>query len=156
MSRISREAVYMGVAELNALRSTCSRNHVGVAIVCDYRIIMTGYNGSPPGMPHCNHTCECIAARPYEFSVQHVEDCNLKKPCTTAIHGEQNAINRAARDGVALKDSWMFTTVSPCLYCAMSIVAAGIVGVTYQHTYRDQSGLEFLERAGISVDEYSE
>jgi len=44
---------FMEIAKVVAKRSTCLRNHVGAVIVRDKRILTTGYNGAPSGLPHC-------------------------------------------------------------------------------------------------------
>jgi len=132
--RLSRDHVLMETAHLFAQRSTCDRNAVGVVIAREGRILMTGYNGSPSGLPHCG------AGR-----------CDPSVACTWATHAEQNAIAYAARCGVALVDASMYVTVSPCLACARSIITAGIGEVVYYEAYRDPAGIDLLREAGVSV-----
>lgn len=55
MERVSRARVLMAMAEDVAKRGTCSRLQVGVVFARDGRVISTGYNGAPAGMPHCDH-----------------------------------------------------------------------------------------------------
>lgn len=55
MSRISRDQMLMDIAEVVAKRGTCNRLQVGAVISKEGRIISTGYNGVPSGLPHCNH-----------------------------------------------------------------------------------------------------
>ena len=55
MERITREEMLMGVAEVVARRGTCSRAQVGVVFAREGRILATGYNGAPRGIPHCIH-----------------------------------------------------------------------------------------------------
>ena len=55
MKRITREEMLMGVAEVVARRGTCSRAQVGVVFAREGRILATGYNGAPRGIPHCHH-----------------------------------------------------------------------------------------------------
>ena len=43
----------MDIACLVAQRSTCLRRKVGAIAVLDRRILATGYNGAPSGVPHC-------------------------------------------------------------------------------------------------------
>jgi deoxycytidylate deaminase len=52
-ARPSWDEYFMQIARDVATRATCLRRHVGAVIVRDRRILSTGYNGSPPGMPHC-------------------------------------------------------------------------------------------------------
>lgn len=133
--RPSREITLMGVAELYALRSTCSRAHVGVVIATEGRILSTGYNGSPAGMPHCDHSND-----PLDYS-----------GCRAAVHAEANAIAFSAKYGLRLSGSELYTTFSPCLACAQLIVNAGIVTVYIKNEYRLKDGEILLESAGIDI-----
>lgn len=53
MPRPSWDEYFMGIAFQVAKRSTCDRAQVGAIIVKDRRILATGYNGAPTGLPHC-------------------------------------------------------------------------------------------------------
>lgn len=44
----------MKIAFNVAERSTCDRAHVGAVIVRNRRMLTTGYNGAPAGLPHCD------------------------------------------------------------------------------------------------------
>jgi dCMP deaminase len=149
--RITRDELYAGVARLVAQRSTCARSQVGVLIVKDSRILMTGYNGTPAGMAHCNHTCRCYPPGRYPDPRFHDEGCPEVSPCTLAIHGEANAIAHAAREGICIDGAMLFTTLSPCVACAQLIIAAGIEEVTYLEAYRDPAGASLLMDAGVAV-----
>jgi dCMP deaminase len=56
MERLSWDDYFMEITHLVAKRSTCLRRHVGAVIVRDKRILATGYNGAPRGLPHCAET----------------------------------------------------------------------------------------------------
>src|SRR5690606_33933329 len=114
---------------------------VGCVIHRDGRIIATGYNGAPAGMPHCNHDME-IDASPVSM---------IDTGCQVVEHAERNAIAFAARYGNALEGAWLTCTHAPCLACAKSIINAGIVGVTYKIPYRLTDGVELLERAQLKI-----
>ena len=45
----------------------------------------------------------------------------------------------------------LYDTLSPCKECSKLIHQAGIVRVVYGKAYRDDSGLQFLEKAGIDL-----
>ena len=132
MSRISRTELFFEVALTMAKRSTCNRAKVGCVVVKDNRIIATGYNGALPNDSHCNSL-----------------DCNDTKPCSNTIHAEMNAISYAAKKGIALDKSILYSTHLPCPICAKLIVQAGITSVYYIHAYRDISGLHLLINQGI-------
>lgn len=137
--RIDRHEMMMRVAEVTALRGTCSRLQVGAVIARDGRSISTGYNGNVANVSHCKH----------------IDDT----PCKTAMHAECNAIAYAARNGVATSDAYLYTTHMPCFDCARLIINAGITKVFYRVPYRITFGVELLQRAGIEVfrlnEEYS-
>lgn len=140
-----RDRWLMDLAKVVSQRGTCSRLQVGVVFSRRGRVISTGYNGAPSGLPHCNHICNCFGSPECEAQ------CNSQQPCTEAEHAERNAIAFAARHGVALEGTEMHVTHMPCLACAMSIINAGIETVVYDNSYRDFSGVELLELAGITV-----
>lgn len=137
MSRINQPKMLMMAAEVFAQRSTCSRLQVGAVISRDGRILSSGYNGAPAGLPHCKHTT--------------LEDMFERKGCTAATHAEANAIAFAARYGVAIEDTCLYTTHSPCINCAHLIINSGISSVIYNTEYRDSSGIELLAKVGIDV-----
>ena len=57
------------------------------------------------------------------------------------IHAELNAILHAARQGVSIKGSAIYISLSPCLKCSAMIAQAGIKRVVYADEYRDLSGV---------------
>lgn len=133
-----------------AERGTCTRAQVGAVISREGRILSSGYNGAPAGLPHCSHPCDCLASE----GLKHLSDCGIYDPCTIAIHAEINAIIHAAKYGVGIKDAELHTTRMPCLNCAGMIVNAGISRVVWQEPHREQSGLYLLIEAGLEVVQY--
>lgn len=130
--RPTRDEMLMEMAGVVAKRSTCSRASVGVVIARAGRPLVTGYNGAPAGMDHCNH----------------VDDT----PCFIAVHAEANAIAYAARWGIRLQGATLYTTLVPCLPCAQVVVNSGIDRVVYSKYYRKREGLDLLENAGIALE----
>lgn len=127
----------MEFASSAAKRSTCLRQQVGAVIAIDGRPLSIGYAGAPPGFPHCTP-----------------ETCNSEKPCTLTIHAEANAISWAARNGIAVKNSTLYCTLSPCAPCAKLILAAGISKILYLKEYRDIAPLSLLLSGGVKVSGY--
>lgn len=137
MIRPSWHEYFMEIAEVTAKRATCHRKHVGAVIVNDRHIISTGYNGSPPGLPHCT-------------SVGHqLKLVNGKSSCIRTVHAEINAIAAAAKLGNSTKDSVMYITMQPCYTCTKALLSAGIKAVYWQEDYPDDEGLELLKSSGI-------
>ncbi len=134
---------FMSIAQLVAGRSTCLRRSVGAVIVKDRRILATGYNGAPAGLPHCEET-GCIREK---LNVPHGERHELCR----GIHAEQNAIIQSANYGTGISGSAIYTTHHPCSVCAKMIINAGINRVISADGYPDELASELLAQAGIPV-----
>jgi len=126
--RIPREALLMSIARLTQRRGTCPRRQVGAVIARESRIVSTGYNGVASGEHHCTQL-GCIM------------DNGV---CTRAIHAEMNAIAYAARWGMCVEGTTLYTTCCPCLNCAKLIVASGIKEVIYAEQYHVLDGFSYL------------
>jgi dCMP deaminase len=135
--RLTRDEMLMRVAEIISQRSTCNRLQVGAVIALDGRIISTGYNGAPTGLPHCSP-----------------DTCNTGNPCTRTTHAEAGAIAHSARHGVALGGSTLYVTHCPCLDCSKLIINAGLKRIVYRTPYRVVDGLKLLMQAGVEVTYY--
>lgn len=146
----------MKVALAWAEQSTCSRQSVGCVIALDGRTLSSGFNGAPRGMPHCNHACDCEALIYPNANVVHHEDCQSGPHGCVAVHAEANAIAFAARHGIALLGSTLYTTLSPCVKCAQLIVNAGVAHVVWRTVYRDVAGLDLVVASGISTRQVHE
>jgi dCMP deaminase len=107
---------------------------VGALVVRENRIISHGYNGAPSGMEHCKHRL-----------------LDPDRPCKISVHAEVNTIAFAAKHGMSLKGSTLYTTHSPCLPCSQVIINTGIVEVFYGELYRDSEGVFLLEKAGLQT-----
>lgn len=143
-SRPSWDEYFMGIAEMAATRSNCSRRHVAAVIVRDDQIISTGYNGTPRGIKNCD---EGGCPR-----------CSSNAPSGTALgdclcsHAEENAIVQAARHGIAVNQAKIYTTFSPCLLCAKMIINSGIMEVIYRSRYSiDDVSTKLLQDAGVKI-----
>jgi dCMP deaminase len=144
----------MSMAAVLSKLSTCDRKHVGALFVKDGRCIVWGYNGAPPGLPHCseNNHGHGLPGGPSA----HPEDDNdwlrgklEREGCVNATHAEANALAFAARHGISTAYTTLYVTVSPCLDCSRLLIAAGVSTVYYREEYRDGSGRELLAAAGI-------
>ena len=118
---------FMAIAEVVAMRSNCSRRHVGAVMVKDRHILSTGYNGTPHGVKNC-FAGGCPRCSGKVKSGSHLEEC-------LCVHAEQNAIAQAARFGLELEGSTVYVTISPCLTCAKLIINSGIKEVVYAGDY---------------------
>jgi dCMP deaminase len=134
---------HMATARTYAELSHARRLHVGAIVVKDDRIISIGYNGMPAGW---DNNCEdevrgSSGGLPMSKLVTKPE----------VLHAETNAIAKLARSNESGLGADMFITHAPCLECAKLIFQSGIGRVWYGADYRDDAGLDFLTRSGITV-----
>ncbi len=128
----SWDAYFMGFARHAATRGTCTRKAVGCCIVLDKHVVSTGYNGSPPGLPHCTDPgVGCLVT-----STQYPDQAQLQDHCIRAVHAEANALLQAAMHGHRVAAATAYTTASPCRACMLLLMAAGISRVVYAEAYR--------------------
>lgn len=146
--RPSWDEYFMEVARVVAGRSTCLRRHVGAVVVRDKRILATGYNGAPTGLPHCLDL-GCLRDALGAPSGERQEVCR-------ASHAEQNALVQAARYGIALEGATLYCTTAPCSICAKMLVNAGIRRIVYGQEYPDALAGEVLRLAGVEVVRFVE
>ncbi|MCW4469757.1 dCMP deaminase family protein [Flavobacterium sp. MFBS3-15] len=126
------DRAYLRIAREWGQLSYCQRRKVGAIIVKDRMIISDGYNGTPSGFENC---CE--------------DDAGLTK--WYVLHAEANAILKVARSTQSCEGATLYITMSPCKDCSKLIHQSGIKRVVYQEAYKDNSGIEFLEKAGVEV-----
>ena len=130
---------FMFIAKIVSTRSTCNSRPTGAVIVKDNHILATGYNGSMPGAPHCIDQPDDIDGRPFCFrrslGIPDIDKYNFCK----ASHAEANAIAQAAKYGIAINGSTLYSTLAPCYVCLKLIASAGIVAVYYEHEYESRS-----------------
>ena len=131
------DKAYLRLAKEWGKLSYCERKQVGAIIVRDKMIISDGYNGSPSGFENC---CE--------------DENGLTQ--WYVLHAEANAILKVARSTQTCEGATLYITLSPCKECSKLIHQSGIKRVVYLEGYKDNSGLEFLEKAGVHVDHISE
>lgn len=143
MTRPSNDEYFMEMAHLASKRSTCLRRKVGAIIVIDKRVLTTGYNGAPKGLPHCEET-GCLREQMNVPSGERHELCR-------GVHAEQNAIIQAAVFGVSVKGATIYITNYPCSVCAKLLLNAGISEVVYDGEYKDDLAIELLSQGDIIV-----
>jgi len=137
--RPSWDDYFMTIARIVATRATCDRLHAGAVLVKNKRIVSTGYNGSPPNLPHCDDSGHLL------------EDGH----CVRTIHAEHNALLQAAFiGGASTQGTTLYTMYSPCIHCAKYVVAAGVKRIVVGKVYRNEQVKEYLEKAGIQHDVY--
>jgi len=142
--RPSWDEYFMRIAHVVASRSTCLRRKVGAILVKDKRILATGYNGAPKGLPHCE---TCLREELGVPSGQRHELCR-------GVHAEQNAIIQAAVFGVSTKGAVLYTTTFPCIICAKMLINAEVDEIVYDSDYEDPESVKILKEAGVKMRKF--
>ena len=141
--RPSWDEYFMDIARHVASRSTCLRRHVGAIVVKNRRILSTGYNGAPTGLPHCDET-GCLREELGIPSGERQEICR-------GLHAEQNAIVQAALHGAAIEGGSIYCTDQPSITCEKMIFNTGILRVVCAEDYPDGFVRPMMEAAGIEL-----
>lgn len=162
--------LYMDFAQRVAQLSYARRLQVGAVIVKDDTVISYGYNGMPA---EWDNNCEDKVwdsgaggwLSPEEFDEQYPYEGyhsetkgNVRYKLKTkpeVLHAESNAISKLAKSSNSGLRADIFITHAPCMECAKLIYQSGIRRVFYSENYRDSSGVEFLEKSGVEVEQYS-
>jgi dCMP deaminase len=137
---------FMDITRLVARRSTCIRRQVGAIVVKDKRILATGYNGVPTGLPHCEDV-GCIREQNKIPSGQRHELCR-------GLHAEQNTIIQAAFHGISISGATLFCTTLPCSICLKMLINAGIREIVYEQGYPDDLAQSLLEQSDLSLTKH--
>ena len=130
--QLKYDRAYLKMAYEWGKLSHCKRKQVGALIVKDRMIISDGFNGTPTGFDNC---------------------CEDKDGITKweVLHAEANAILKVASSTQSTNGATLYITLSPCIQCSKLIRQAGIKRVVFANSYRDTSGIDFLEKAGVEI-----
>jgi dCMP deaminase len=132
---------FMSQAEALADKSADWWRQIGGVIAKDGDIILSAYNRHVPseqqpyfdGDPRGNfHKGEYI-----EIS--------------TALHSEAGLIAEAARRGVSLEGTDLYTTTFPCPNCAKLVAYSGIKRVFFREGYSMVDGEELMKNRGVEI-----
>jgi dCMP deaminase len=110
--------------------------HCGCVIVRNKNVLATGYNGSLPGLPHCDDV-GCLV---------------VDNHCIRTNHAEMNAITQAARNGVSIEGATAYVTNMPCTTCAKALIGAGIRRVVVFSDYHSTHAEAFFKEADVRLD----
>ena len=149
-SRPSWDEYFMEIARTVAKRATCDRGKSGCVIVRDRQILVSGYVGSPKGLPHCDEVGHLFK------KVLH-DDGSITNHCMRTVHAEQNAICQAAKLGISLNEATLYCKMTPCRTCAMLIINCGIRRVVCEKKYHAGTESEEMFRmAGVELEFFDE
>lgn len=135
--QLKYDKAYLRMAKEWGKLSHCLRKQVGAIIVKDRMIISDGYNGTPTGFEN---------------------PCENEEGYTKwyVLHAEANAILKVASSTQSCKNATLYITLSPCRECSKLVHQAGIKRVVYENAYKDDSGLQFLAKAGVELKHISD
>jgi dCMP deaminase len=137
MKKNKYDQAYLKIAREWSKLSYCQRKQVGAIIVKDRMIISDGYNGTPSGFENC---CEDEQGKTQWY----------------VLHAEANAILKVAKSTQTCDGATLYITMSPCKDCSKLIHQAGIKRVVFIEAYKDDEGIQFLNRAGVEVEQISD
>lgn len=125
--------------------STCGkRQYQAIVTSLDGRVVGTGYNGSPPGYPHCiDGACPRLTANAPSGSVYNT---------CISIHAEANALLYSAPDD--RRGGTLYVNGTPCWDCGKLIAGSGVRRLVHLEdaTYEDWPRVrELLLTTGVSV-----
>ena len=135
--QLKYDKAYLRIAQEWSKLSHCKRKQVGALIVKDRMIISDGYNGTPTGF---ENYCE--------------DDEGYTK--WYVLHAEANAILKVAGSTQSCRDATLYITMSPCKECSKLIHQSGIKRLVFHIDYKDNSGIEFLRKAGVEIEQIKE
>ena len=133
--RPDHDVYFLALARLVASRSTCRRRRVGCVLTDPAgRVLATGYNGGPSGMPHCLDQ-PCPGS--YDSPGQGLAGCE-------AVHAEQNAVLQC-RDPTRI---WsVYSTTAPCHSCAKLLLNTPAQRLVFLDPYPHEHAERWWRRA---------
>lgn len=148
--RPSWDEYFMEIAHTVSKRATCDRGRSGCVIARDRQLLVSGYVGSPIGLPHCDEVG-------HQMKKLIHEDGKETNHCVRTVHAEQNAICQAAKLGIALQGATLYCRMTPCRTCAMLIINCGISRVVCEKKYHAGAESEAMfKQAGVRLQYFSE
>lgn len=114
---------------------------IGAVIAKDNRVITTGYNGTPQGLPNCN-AGGCARCNGNAKQGTELEKC-------VCLHAEESAILEAGR--LRTVGATVYTTHFPCQLCTRKIIQAGIVRIVYKKPYDSPLSRQLLAMTNIEI-----
>lgn len=144
--RPSWDEYFMEVMEAISKRATCDRGRSGCVIVKNKQILVTGYVGSPMGLPHCDEVG-------HQMKKMLNEDGSVSEHCVRTVHAEQNAVCQAAKLGISIDGATVYCRMTPCRVCAMLLINCGIKRVVCERRYHaGAESEEMFKKVGIELE----
>ena len=130
-ARPDKNLYFLLIALAARSRADCLGRRVGAVVTREGRVVSTGYNGTPFGMPNCSDGgCHRCSQRDVNTSLR-----GGAYDICVCVHAEQNAILTAARFGQQTLGASLTSTTQPCFGCLKEMLQAGITEVHYLHPW---------------------
>ena len=144
--RPSWDEYFIELSDAVSKRATCDRGRSGCVIVRNKQILVTGYVGSPAGLPHCDEVG-------HQMKKMIHEDGSQTDHCVRTVHAEQNAICQAAKLGISVDGATVYCRMTPCRTCAMLLINCGIKRVYCERKYHAGAETEqMFKEVGIKLE----
>lgn len=144
--RPSWDEYFIEISRAVASRATCNRGRSGCVIARDKQILVSGYVGSPVGLPHCDEVGHLMKSMVHE-------DGKVTHHCVRTTHAEQNAICQAAKLGISINGATLYCKMTPCAVCAKMIINSGIKRVVCEKRYHaGKESEEMFKIAGVELN----
>jgi len=133
---------FMSEAQKLVFKSTCWWRPTACVFVLNREVIMTGVS-----LNSWQTNCQELSIQPADISPalkERISFCN-------AIHAEKIGITRAAKEGISLEGTHLYTVTCPCEECSKAIVQAGVSRVVFSSEYHERMGLQLLKKEKIEV-----
>jgi dCMP deaminase len=137
----SKEDIWLAVAGIISLQSTCLRREVGCVLTDErQQVISTGYNGVASKLHHCNHWVPDIGVmleigagtHPYACPGAHKAKPGENLDMCQAIHAEQNALLQCRRP---YDIRTCYVTHSPCVTCVKLLMNTSCYRIIFRTPY---------------------
>lgn len=135
------DITHLRCAEQYAKLSHAERKKVGAVAVTPQDVMIFSYNGTAQGDDNC-----CEDSCGYDLNGNEV--LITKKE---VLHSERNILAKAAKEGISLKGSTIYVTMSPCLECSLMLFQSGVKKVIFKEKYRNTDGIDYLISHGVTV-----
>jgi len=131
---------------MSSERATCLRRRTGAVFVRNDHPLTAGYNGPPRDEPHCNSHGPQGCYTNYQDVPS---GSQLGPTICKAVHAEENAILMAAKLGIPLQGSVLYSTNEPCTLCTNKLINLQIKKIYFVDLYEDDNARQLRKRRGI-------
>lgn len=149
-SRPSWDEGYMCDAIRASSRASCLNVRSGSVLIYNKRIVSTGYNGAPQGVPSCIELRGCF--KKSQTGKEYEETMNMGM--CQGVHSEVNSLNNL-RFNPPEKSINLYTTVFPCNTCAKILTGRGIINqIVFKRLYDEREfkqTMRIFNEASISI-----